>query len=90
MATSSLEFTLSLNSGGIAQGMARAREEITSNLRGLSQAARSEGQRIQAALNAITLSENAARRIQETGLTLKPGQIGEQDSKRITTHFPFM
>ena len=24
------------------------------------------------------------------GLTLKPGQIGEQDSKRITTHFPFM
>ncbi|MBF0165872.1 MAG: phage tail tape measure protein, partial [Magnetococcales bacterium] len=54
MPTASLEFTLFMNTAGVAQGMGRARKEVATGLRGMAQAAKEEGERIQSALASIT------------------------------------
>ncbi|MBF0421308.1 MAG: hypothetical protein HQL78_14240, partial [Magnetococcales bacterium] len=54
MPTASLEFTLFMNTAGVAQGMGRARKEVAAGLRGLAQAAKDESKRIEDALASIT------------------------------------
>ncbi|MEO5330548.1 MAG: phage tail tape measure protein [Magnetococcus sp. YQC-5] len=70
MANPSLEFMLYMNTADFAQGMARVQREVATNLRGMSQAARDESQRIQSALNGIRMSEDSARRIDSIRVAL--------------------
>ena len=71
MATSALEFTLFMDAGGIVQGMSRARETVAAGLRGMAQAARDEGQRIQAALDSIASFRTLKQNVEDARATME-------------------
>ncbi|MBF0339464.1 MAG: phage tail tape measure protein, partial [Magnetococcales bacterium] len=54
MPTASLEFTLFMNTADIGRGMGSVRKTVADGMRGMTQAAKEEGQRIQSALASIT------------------------------------
>lgn len=71
MVSDSLQFNLRLNAADLQLGMTRARDEVTSGLRGMAKAAGNEARRIQDSLNAINLSRGLPQRIDEMRTALK-------------------
>ncbi|MBF0131007.1 MAG: phage tail tape measure protein [Magnetococcales bacterium] len=71
MALGSLEFTLFMNTASIVQGMGSARKEVVSGLRGLSESARAETDKIQKAMEKIVEFRNLKQGVKEAQDALK-------------------